>query len=419
MEPRLLPTHSGGAVPRPVIGRYEGLAALLRKRVGTLANAMVSAYQDSINEYRDITDESLIDDVRAVSAATVRCCLNAMQTGELRDEDLAPLLEGARRRAVQGIDREAVLRAYRVGVQVLWREVTGTLAVTGTTTDHDLASLAAFVLEFADRVSTEVAAAYADQALRDGRTMAQRHRTRLFDAVLAGTVRERHREVGAFRVKHCVMVAEMRGDAPFADLEEVGRMVVGHAGALFWTVRHRSVIAALEMPGRGRDHLVRSLAELPTARIAGIGLGHVAEGAGQTRLSYGEALDALRVGVGTTTTASAAVPVYDHRHMAPLIAMLDDLERARRFADAALAPLAPMMDRRWVIPTVDAYLSHGGRLKEVASVLSVHQNTVKYRINGLRPFIDLAGCGGEQSATLLLAVRVHLYLSTVVNEKHE
>ena len=357
-----------------------------------------------------------MDDVRAVSAATVRYCLNAMQTGELREEDFAPMIEGARRRAVQGIGREAVLRAYRVGVQVFWREVTGTLAVTGTISDHDLASMAAFVLEFADRISTEVAAAYADQALRDGRLMEQRHRTQLFDAVLAGTVGEHHHGVGAFTAQ---ALCDGGGDARQRVVRRPGgsRQDGGEPGrrACSGPCATAASSPPSRCPVRGRDHLVRSLAGLPAARIAGIGLGHVAEGASQTRLSYGEALDALRVGLGTAGAATAG-PVYDHHHMAPLIAMLDDLERARRFAGAALAPLAPMMDRRWVIPTVDAYLSHGGRLKEVASVLSVHQNTVKYRINGLRPFIDLAACGGEQSATLLLAVRVHRYLLTVAKE---
>ena len=177
MEPRLLEAHPGNAAAYPVIGKHEGVAALMGERVDALATAMVSAYRESIDEYREITDESLLADIREVSAATVRCCLNAMQTGVLHDEDFVPMIEGARRRAVQGIDREAVLRAYRVGVQVFWREVTTTLAVTGTTSDHDLASMAAFILEFADRISTEVAAAYADQALRDGRIMEQRHRT--------------------------------------------------------------------------------------------------------------------------------------------------------------------------------------------------------------------------------------------------
>ncbi|MEZ0109841.1 hypothetical protein ABH920_003855 [Catenulispora sp. EB89] len=415
MEPRLLEAYTGAAAMGPVIGKHKGVAALLEERVDALAYVMVRAYQDSITEYRAITDESLLTDVREVSAATVRCCLNAMRTGELRDEDFVPMIEGARRRALQGIDREAVLRAYRLGVQVFWREVTGTLAVTGTTSDHDLASMAAFVLEFADRISTEVAAVYADQSPRDARVMEQRPRTRLFDAVLAGTVADHHRGVDAFAAKHCVAVAEVRGSAPLADLEKVGRTLVNHAGALFWTVRHHSVIAAIEMPGQGREHLVRSLAGLPAGRIVGIGLGQVADDAGQTRLSYGEALDALRVGLGITGGA-AIRPVFDHHQLAPLIAMLADLDRARRFAGAALAPLTPVMDRRWVIPTVDAYLSHGGRLKEVASVLNVHQNTVKYRISELRPFLDLAACGGEESAALLMAVRVHMYLSTDAKE---
>lgn len=405
-----------------VAGSPESVVALLRDRVDALANAMVSAYRDSITEYRQITDESLLNDVREVSAATVRCCLNAMRTGELRDEDFVPMIEGARRRAVQGIDREAVLRAYRVGVQVFWREVTAILSAAGTTSDHDLAAMAAFVLEFADRISTEVAAAYTQQAILDGRILEQRYRTQLFDAVLAGTLADHHRGADAFAAKHCVVVAEVRDGAPFADLEEVGRILVSHAGGLFWTVRHRSVIAAIEVPARGRgksrgrEHLVHSLTELPADQVVGIGVGHVADDAGQTRLSYGEARDALRVGLGITG-GEAVRPVFDHHRMGPLIALLADLERARRFAGAALAPLAPVMDRRWVIPTVDAYLSHGGRLKEVASVLSVHQNTVKYRISELRPFLDLAACGGEQSATLLLAVRVHLYLSTIADRR--
>jgi len=145
--------------------------------------------------------------------------------------------------------------------------------------------------------------------------------------------------------------------------------------------------------------------------VAGIGVGYVAEKASQTRQSYLEALDALRVGLGITDR-TAIRPVFDHYVMAPLIAMLAKPDRARRFADAALAPLSPVMDRSWTLPTVDAYLTHGGRLKDVASVLNVHQSTVKYRLSELRPFLDLAACGGEQSATLLLAVRVHMYLST-------
>ncbi|WP_194895394.1 PucR family transcriptional regulator [Catenulispora pinisilvae] len=395
-----------------VIRQRDDGAALLRVRVDTLAAAMVRAYQAEISEYREINDDLLLGDVLEVSVATVRCCLNAIRTGQLHDEDFVPLIEGARRRAVQGFGKEAVLRAYRLGVQVFWREVTEALADTGTASEHDLVSMAAAsVLEFADRISTEVAAAYAGQAGRDGRVMEQQYRSQLFESVLAGTLAEHHRGVDTFAVRHCVVVAEVRSSAPFADLEEVGRSIVNRAGALSWTVRHRSVVAALELPDRGRDKLVRSLAALPSDQVVGIGLGYVAENASQTRQSYVEALDALRVGLGITGQ-TAIRPVFDHYSMAPLIAMLAEPDRARRFVAAALAPLSSVMDRGWALPTVDAYLTHGGCLNDVALALNVHKSTVKYRLSELRPYLDLAACGGEQSATLLLAVRVHKYLST-------
>lgn len=51
----------------------------------------------------------------AIAPAAVRAWLTVLGRGEPpRAEDLAPLLQGARRRAAQGIDLQSLLRAYRV-----------------------------------------------------------------------------------------------------------------------------------------------------------------------------------------------------------------------------------------------------------------------------------------------------------------
>ncbi|MGW3954237.1 PucR family transcriptional regulator [Streptomyces sp. NPDC004752] len=391
--------------------RRSDAVALLEARIDLMAAAMVRAYQAEISPYGEITDESLLSDVREVSADTVRCCLAAMRTGQLRDEELVPLTEGARRRAMQGIDREAVLRAYRIGARVLCEEIVGTLAVGRTVAERDIGAMAAWVLEFADRISAACAEAYSDEVARMSRAPEQQHRSQLFDAVLAGTWAEHHRRTDAFAIPHCVAVAQVRAPATFADLEAIGRAMVGQAGALSWTVRHRSVVAALELPDHaGRAHLVRCLRQLATGEVLGFGLGHTAEGAAQTRQSYAEAVDALRTGMDAAPHGGAQL-VHDYHELAPLIAMLAAPERAQRFAGAVLKPLSPMMDREWVLPTIDAYLSRWGRLKEVASALGVHQNTVKYRVSELRPFLDLTASSGDQAAMLLLAVRVHAHLS--------
>ncbi|MFF0223593.1 hypothetical protein [Streptomyces sp. NPDC004629] len=146
-----------------------------------------------------------------MSVATVRCCLAAMRAGEIRDEELVPLTEGARRRATQGIDRESVLHAYRIGARALCEEIVGTLAVGGTVAERDTVAMAAWVLEFADRISAASAAAYSHEVARMNSAPEQQHLSQLFDAVLAGTWAEHHRRTDAFAIAHCVAVARARG----------------------------------------------------------------------------------------------------------------------------------------------------------------------------------------------------------------
>ncbi len=64
-----------------------------------------------------------------------------------------------------------------------------------------------------------------------------------------------------------------------------------------------------------------------------------------------------------------------------------------------------------MLPTLSAYLGCQGKLKEVAAELAVHPTTVRYRLNELKPFLDSHAADGDQSAALLLAVRVHEYLA--------
>src|SRR5258708_13461729 len=71
-----------------------------------------------------MTAPALREDVQRVSGALVRAWLGVMSTGQpVNPDDLAPLREGARRRATQGIDLQSMLRAYRLGIRVMWTEL--------------------------------------------------------------------------------------------------------------------------------------------------------------------------------------------------------------------------------------------------------------------------------------------------------
>jgi DNA-binding PucR family transcriptional regulator len=97
--------------------------------------------------------------------------------------------------------------------------------------------------------------------------------------------------------------------------------------------------------------------------------------------------------------------VYDHQDLAPLIALLDQPDRARRFALSTLEPLGDLASRPWLLPTLEAYLIHQGRLKEAAADLDVHVNTVKYRLRELRAHAGPAFADGDRAVALLLALR--------------
>jgi len=387
------------------------VAALLREVAGQLmgesdeiASTMIRAYEAEIPAYGGISDEALKDDVRSVSAALVRSWLTIMSTGEpLGPALLQPMVEGARRRAAQGIDLQSMLRAYRVGIRVMWSEITASPVWHGRALQGAMAQVATWALDYADKLSTAVAAAYLDEIEQLAREREHR-RSALLNAILSGPGGELIDPPVELQPRHCVAVARVAPGLSLLELEQTGQLLEEQVDAVLWTIRHESVIAALPWPRElDRCRLRRRFGRLVNeSRIAAVGLGGQAEGANETRASYAEAIAALRFG---PLVATAPSPVYDHQDLAPLIALLDQPDRARRFAQSTLEPLGELASRTWLLPTLEAYLIHQGRLKEAAADLDVHVNTVKYRLKELRAHAGLAFADGDRAIALLLALR--------------
>lgn len=137
------------------------------------------------------------------------------------------------------------------------------------------------------------------------------------------------------------------------------------------------------------------------------GLGNRAMSTAETRVSYAEAAEAANAGPSLGITSGR---VYDYSALAPVLALLRDRDAAQRFAATALDPFGDILSRRWALPTLDAYLSRGGRTGQMAQVLGLHPNTVKYRMSELSPYLPPDVLEGDQASTLLLAIRVHQFL---------
>jgi len=394
----------------PRVGRLlQQIAAQQMQEADRIAAAMFTAYAAEIPAYAEIRDPALREDVQSVSAAMVRAWLEVMSTGSpISSEALEPLLQGARRRAAQGVDLHSMLRANRVGVRVMWSELVGTPEWQSHALQAALVHVAEWALDFADRVSTEVAAVYLDELSHATRRREHR-RSALLNVLLAGPGGESVEAPRELEQPHAVVVGRVAEDSQLDTLERVGSTLEKEVDAVLWTLRHRSVIAAVPLPRDGRAELVRRLdALLPLEGVSAFGVGGNARGALQTRQSYSEAVDTLRVGA---VLARAACPVYDYQEVAPAIALLERPEQARRFVATALEPLGDLVERPWVLPTLEAYLSRQGRLKEAATQLGVHLNTVKYRLREVRAAAGGPFCDGERAATVLLALKLRRLLA--------
>jgi hypothetical protein len=403
-----------------VVRRIREIARRHREEADQISEAMFAAYVEEIPAYAEIRDEALKQDVMAVSAALVRAWLEMMTTGEPPSAAvLEPIRQGARRRATQGIEMQSMLRAYRVGVRVMWHALTSAPDFQAPELQAAVVHLAEWALDFADRVSTEVAATYLDEMAHASREREHR-RSALLNVILAGPGPDAQDGPSELDKPHTVVVARSAADLDVARLERIGTALEREVGASLWTVRHRSVVGAVPYRrGGSRQQLLRKLsAALPALVLAAgagdpgieaVGVGSNARGARETRQSYSEATEALRVG---PVLAGERAPVYDFQTLAPSISLLTRPEQARRFVATALEPLGELVERPWVLPTLEAYIAHQGRTKEAAQRLGVHLNTVKYRLRELREGTGINLADGELSGSLLLALRLRRILES-------
>ena len=411
LAPRISPDQAAG---------LRELARRLRPREDALADRLLTAYRAEIPQYAQVSDPFVLADMTAVSVGGLRAWLGFLeqdrsQAGSERSAEgelLAPVLESIRRRAIQGVGMDAMLRAFRIAVRVVWQE---TLELP---VDPELIGpLSTRMLEFTELMTTAVERAYAVEAMRASGEP-ELSRSALFEAILSDHGQDQYPHADRLVAPHCVVVVEVPQDAPGVSLDDLAAALVREARAAYWTTRLRSVVAACPVDSAGgRDALLRRLARFTNAgRPLAVALGAIAEGPEEIRHSYHEALEAMRVGRRLSANASgtgvgAAGRVHDCQELAPLATLVADPERARRFAHGCLRPLGRLTERSWVLPTLSAYLRCQGKLKEVAADLAVHPNTVRYRLNELRPFLDSHAGDGDQAAALLLAVRVHEYLA--------
>lgn len=345
----------------------------------TVAERTVAAIADEITEYNlgEIGPEtaSLIRDTVEITLANF---LHALaEPGEERTP-LAPALEAAyelgRREARAGRSMEAVLAAYRIGGRVAWQEQAG-VVVEHRASAATMAWYAERVFEFVDELSSAGVAGHRDELARSGR-----RRDLLLQELALGLVSgvgveeaSARAERAQWRVPRTITVVALRS---------------AHLPAAIQLLDPRTLRlpADLADPALGGGHGVLLVPDAEGERAALLGaVGGRGAIVGPARTWTEAHLSYRRV-----VRAAQLLPVADDgcvdtdEHLVELLLGADptahDDLRARVLAP--LAGLRPAAAQR-LAATLRSWLLHQGRREEVAAELSVHPQTVRYRMGQL------------------------------------
>ena len=297
-----------------------------------------------------------------------------------------------------GRSLDALLAAYRLGARVAWRRLASAGERAGLE-PATLYGLAESIFAYIDELSGESIEGYAAE-----------------QAAAAGERQRLRRRLGALLVRHppadAIAVEEAAAAAGWALPTELAAVAVsvddperlaGRLGPDALSVALPSGTCALlpDPRGPGREGQIR--AALGDRRGA---LGP-ALGWPEARVSAERALAALALARDGVIAAPSGSLVVADDHPLDLL-LYADARLSRDLAQAALAPLdsETAASRARLRETLAAWLAHRARTEQVAGVLDVHPQTVRYRLARLRDLFGEALEDPEGRLRLELALRV-------------
>ncbi|MDF5756036.1 helix-turn-helix domain-containing protein [Spongiactinospora sp. TRM90649] len=380
-------------------------AQVLLRQTDDIAATLVSAVWGHLPGYD--TARMDVQDLAEVVALNVRALVTAVAARRVpRGEDLAPAAALGQRRAIQGVPVEGVVGSWHAAE----RELLERFAAVGPRLDT--ASLIDLSHRLAAATDTMIEATI--DAYRTTRTESAGH----LDQIATD------------------LVSRLAGGEPMdpADVEERARLVgvpaqVPHlaaaiglperAGPLALTRAHRIILDAVTPRLRSRllvggkgPTLLLVLADTPGipeafARAATrpgvpeglvVGLGNPRPRLGEAGASCREAMSALSAGL--RMGADRAVVPFER--VVPEVLLLGNPIDARLLRDTILTPLraSPAL-----VETLRVFLTSGLSTRVTAQRLSIHENTVSYRVRRILGLLGAESAAELVRPDVLLALR--------------
>jgi hypothetical protein len=295
------------------------------------------------------------------------------------DETVHLVFEQIGRQQMQaGNDLTRLLTAFQLGARVAWRHVAAAALETGLPPES-FATLAETVFVFVNQLSFSAARGYVRAQVEDTRSR-ERNREELADLLLSGRASE-HAVAAAAARAGWTMPA--RAAVVLVDPDdEVARGILDRLGADCLPVRptqdHGPLHGAIvpdPLPARGRTSLARQLVGAGAVVGYAVPLQQLPRSCEVARILA----DLRRSGVVTGD------PVFADEHLDTIIvwrdaALVEALQRQ------VLEPLddLPAGTRDRLVETLRSWLRHQGSTAAMADDLSIHPQTVRYRLAQLQ-----------------------------------
>jgi hypothetical protein len=379
-------TPASAAVERSTLSTTEPRLADIVARVdtGELSLRMVEIFQSEIDSYRGLAADVLRGEIVEISRHNLELFFVSLVHGSpVRDEDLQPFRESARRRAREGLPLEDLLHAYRRGGQLGWE------ALVAAARDDERATLLPAVtrlLEYVDRVSHVVADTYHEQ--QRSLVSAEERRLRdLFGALVAGEPLDRPAREAADRLRF-PLVARYR---PFA----AAVVEPSAQPELTATLRSRGALAISD-----GERAVGLLApDTSPAALADPSI-VIALGEATDRRALAGALDDTRLLLDVGCRLGARGTITAKQYLAELLLVRSPQlgEVVRRAALGSLEDYAARRSRD-LLETLTVFLECDCERRRAAQLLHVHPNTLDYR---LRRIEELSGLNLSRADDLML-----------------
>jgi hypothetical protein len=361
---------------------WDVLAGTLLGEQGELARRVCEAIEAELSAYRMIPREALDAEVGLELVQVLQSLRTARPA--LTDRECAELAAVGEERARQGVPVDDMLRAWRIGIEV----VVGYAREVGQRLGIDNAR----VLEF-----VQSALAWSDLAMV---TTTRAHRRA--ELAVARVADEHHASFVRGTLLGTVPSVELRIQAEMYGLDPAGEYVAVRA-RLGQAITQCQLERALGLHDSAHERcglcavvdgdVAGFLSEAPPIRIEGIvGVGpprpleRLAE-------SYRSAARAL-----VTAEACGLQGAYDIASLGLRPALALDTEVGELLRRRYVQPLAAANSAGELIATLRAYLACGMHVERTATQLFVHQNTVRYRI---ARFEELTGASLADTEVLL------------------